>query len=166
VLDETNMASATQKQAKKLASCVRLLLSDNPSEVAAALKGVERTLRSVVNTPADIHALADHIEGNNDGGLNHEEVKKVYDAGYNNGKRDAENKANFVSEQSFRNIDGSHNWLEIAKYCQRNNDRIKSPREVEFIDSVTSQLVWREPSERQEKWLLSIFYKLGGKLRP
>jgi hypothetical protein len=160
------MASATQKQAKKLASCVRLLSSDNTSEVAAALKGVERTLRGIVNTPAEIHALADHIEGlnNNDGGnLNREEMKRIYDRGYSDGKRDGENKR--FGSQDFLNIDGTPHWLEIAKFCQQNNQRLK-PSEARFIDSVTAQIVWREPSEKQQKWLLSIFYRLGGKIKP
>jgi len=29
---------------------------------------------------------------------------------------------------------------------------------------MASRTVWREPTEKQAKWLRSIFYRLGGKL--
>jgi hypothetical protein len=36
-------------------------------------------------------------------------------------------------------------------------------REREFIDQMTAQTLWREPTERQGKWLLRIFYWLDAK---
>jgi len=47
-------------------------------------------------------------------------------------------------------------------YCQQRSDRLQS-REREFIDHMASLTVWREPTEKQAKWLKSIYYKLGGK---
>jgi len=34
-------------------------------------------------------------------------------------------------------------------------------KEQEFVNDIASRTVWREPTERQGKWLKSIFYRLG-----
>ena len=36
-------------------------------------------------------------------------------------------------------------------------------KEQEFVDEMAGKTMWREPTERQAKWLLSIFIKLGGR---
>ncbi len=153
--------SPTQRQAKKLASCIRLLLSNNLGERSAALKGVERTLTGVANNAADIHALADYIEHPSGSGLDQKEMKEIYDAGYSDGKRDSENQR--FAARDFHNIDGTPDLHEIAKFCQQNSQRL-NPNEARFINDVTARTVWRRASERQEKWLLSIFYRLGGRI--
>jgi hypothetical protein len=51
----------------------------------------------------------------------------------------------------------------MARYCQQRSDRLRD-REEEFVNQMASRTVWREPTERQGKWLQSIFLRLGGKL--
>ena len=63
----------------------------------------------------------------------------------------------------FHNVDGTPAWNEIALFCQRNNDRLWGS-EREFINDMALRTVWREPTERQAKWLRSILYRLGGRL--
>jgi hypothetical protein len=108
----------------------------------------------------DIHAFAERIAKPN-GGLTEAEMRKLYDAGYEAGVRAAENKQHGSGD--FHNVDGLPNWNEIALFCQQNNDRLR-PTERQFIDDMASRTVWREPTEKQAKWLRSIFYRLGGKL--
>ena len=35
-------------------------------------------------------------------------------------------------------------------------------KEREFVDDMAGRTVWREPTEKQGKWLKSIWFRLGG----
>jgi hypothetical protein len=142
----------------KLAACIRMLSSDKDGDVVNAARGLTRMLKGV---GADIHALADRIEKPNGGALTDTEMKKLYNAGYEDGVRAAENKMHGNSD--FHDIDGFPAWSEIALYCQHNNRRLR-PTEQEFVNDMAAQTVWREPTPKQAKWLKSIFLRLGGKL--
>ena len=136
----------------RLASFIRLLSSDKEGEVIAAARAITRTLRGV---NLDIHALAERV-----GGISESDMKRLYDAGYDAGARAAE--TNQHGSGDFHNIDGTPSWHDIARYCQRNADRLRE-NERKFVNDVTARTVWREPSEKQGKWLKSIYYRLGGK---
>jgi hypothetical protein len=138
----------------KLAQYVRLLSSDKEGEVVAAAHAIMRTLKKA---GADIHVLADRIEHANGGKLTEAEMKKIYDAGV----RDTENKQHGSGD--FHNADGTPEWNAIALFCQRHQDRLWA-NELRFINDMAERTVWREPTERQGKWLRSIFYRLGGRL--
>jgi hypothetical protein len=142
----------------KLAQYVRLLSSDKEGEVVAAAHAIMRTLKKA---GADIHVLADRIEHVNGGRLTEAEMKKLYDAGYDAGVRAAESKHH--GSVDFRSVDGTPEWNEIALFCQRQQDRLRA-NELQFINDMAERTVWREPTERQAKWLRSIFYRLGGRL--
>ena len=141
----------------KLAACIRMLSSDKDGDVISAARGLVRMWQGV---GTDIHAFAERIAKPN-GGLTEAEMRKLYDAGYEAGVRAVENKEHGSGD--FHNVDGLPNWNEIALFCQQNNDRLR-PTERQFIDDMASRTVWREPTEKQAKWLRSIFYRLGGKL--
>jgi len=141
----------------KLAACIRMLSSDKDGDVITAARGLVRMLKGA---DTDIHAFAERIAKPN-GGLTDAEMRKLYDAGYEAGVRAVENKQHGSGD--FHNVDGLPSWNEIALFCQQNNDRLR-PTERQFIDDIASRTVWREPTEKQAKWLHSIFYRLGGKL--
>ena len=141
----------------KLAACIRMLSSDKDGDVITAARGLVRMLKGA---DTDIHAFAERIAKPN-GGLTDAEMRKLYDAGYEAGVRAVENKQHGSGD--FHNVDGLPSWNEIALFCQQNNDRLR-PTERQFIDDIASRTVWREPTEKQAKWLRCIFYRLGGKL--
>jgi hypothetical protein len=141
--------------AGKLSRLGRLRSSDRDGEVIAAVRAIDRTLRAA---GADIHALADRIEQANGGGkLTEVEMRKLYDAGF----LAAEERQHGIND--FRNTDGMPQWHEIAKFCQRHHERLCT-REQEFIDSVAAHPVYRQPTEKQAKWIEAIFLRLGGRL--
>jgi hypothetical protein len=152
------MNDALAPIANKLASFVRLLSSDKDGEVIAAAHAIKRTLKAA---GADIHTLATRIEKPNSDSLSEAEMKKLYDAGYSAGQRDAENKR--YGAVDFHNIDGTPNWHEMALYCQQHSNLLRG-QEQTFINDIASRTVWREPTEKQAKWLKSIFYRLGGRI--
>src|SRR5262249_9681481 len=139
----------------KLGKLLRMLSSNREHEVVAAAQALCRTLQSA---GTDIHALAAIVE--HGGELSETEMRRLYDAGYHEGLRVAENKQHGVDD--FRDIGGLPSWHNMALFCQQRSERLQS-REGEFIDHMASLTVWREPSEKQAKWLRSIYYKLGGK---
>jgi hypothetical protein len=143
--------------ANKLAKAIRMLASDRDGDVIAAARAIGRLLR---NEGLDIHMLAEGIENPNGGTLSEVEMKKLYDAGYDAGLRAAEDKHHGLAD--FANTDGTPSWHEIALFCQRHNDCLRD-KEREFINEMASRTVWCEPTEKQTKWLKSIFYRLGGR---
>ena len=137
----------------KLGKMIRMLDGD----VIAAARAIRRTLRG---EGLDIHALAEGIEEPNSGALTEAEMRKLYDAGYDAGLRAAEDKHHGAAD--FANIDGTPSWHEMALFCQQCDDRLRE-KERQFIHDKTACTVRREPTEKQAKWLKSIFYHLRGK---
>jgi hypothetical protein len=143
----------------KLGNLIRRLGSNNDSELLATVHALRRVLKSV---GADLHALAEHIEKPNGSGLNEAEARKIFDTGYAMGVQDAENKQHGAND--FRPTDGKPEWNDVALFLQRNKARLDA-KHHEFIDDMASRTVWgREPTERQHKYLHSLFFKLGGKI--
>ena len=148
--------------ANRLAACVRLLASDRSGEVAAALASVQRMLTSGV----DLHAIAERIE--TPPGLNEttkQGIRKAVEdaraAGYAEGVKAAENKQH--GADAFRSTGGAE-WIRVALFVQREKHRLPSQHH-QFVDDMAARTVWeREPTEKQHKYLHSLFLKLGGKI--
>jgi hypothetical protein len=152
------MTDALAPIAAKLATFVRVLSSDKEGEIVAAAHAIKRTLKAA---GTDIHTLAERIEKPNGENLTEAEMKKLYDAGYSAGQRDAENKR--FSSTDFHNLDGTPNWHQMALYCQQHSNLLRC-QEPTFINDIASRTVWGEPTEKQAKWLRSIFHRIGGRI--
>jgi hypothetical protein len=143
--------------AGKLKPLIRLLSSDQDGEVVAAARALNRLLK--ING-SDIHAIADSI-GQANGKLSEAEMRKLYDAGFEAGVRAVEDKQH--GDGDFRDIEGMPPWDKVARWCQHRSDRLRD-NERQFINDMASRTVWRDPTVKQEKWLRSIFLRLGGKM--
>jgi hypothetical protein len=151
--------------ARRLATCIRLLASDKGGEVEAAWASIQRML-----TPsADLHEIAARIE--TPPGLDESTKQKLRKAvedaraqGYAEGVQAAENRQHGVD--TFRSTDGP-DWVKIALYVQREKNRLEV-RHHEFINDMAGRTVWAdrgyEPTEKQHKYLHSLFLKLGGRI--
>jgi len=139
------MTDALAPIVSKLAACIRMLSSDKDGDVINAARGLVRMLKGA---GADIHVLADRVER-----------RKLYDRGYQDGVRAAENK--FHGNEDFRDANTTPTWHDMAKFCQRRSARLGS-RERDFIDQMAERTVWRDPTERQGQWLKGIWHRLGG----
>ncbi len=137
---------------QKLGTFIRMLASERDGEVVAAARAIVRTLKAA---GADIHVLADRVETANGSKLTDAEMRMLYDAGYGAGVRAAEAKQ--YGPGNFYKVDGTPAWHKIARFCQHSRDRLRE-KERGFIDDMASRTVWREPTERQAKWLRSIFH--------
>jgi hypothetical protein len=139
---ETAVTDTLAPIINKLAACIRMLSSDKDGDIVNAARGIVRMLKGA---DTDIHALAERVEQPS-GGLTEAEMKKLYDAGYAAGVHAVENKQH--GSVDFHNVDGTR---------LRENER-------DFINDMASRTVWREPTPKQEKWLRSIFFRLGGRV--
>ena len=149
------MSEFNEDVAGRLAPLVRMLSSNIDAEALSAVRSIARVLKTA---GLDIHDLAARIE--QPSGLTQNEMELIYSRGYDAGVKAAEDK--FHGDGDFRNVDGP-SWNEMARWRQRHSERL-GMREREFVNSVTARTVWRDPTPKQEKWLKSIFFKLGGRI--
>jgi hypothetical protein len=149
--------------AVRLAGCIRMLVSSESGDVTAALAGITRLLRGA---SVDLHKLADRIE--TPGGLAEGEKKKIRDAieqarteGYAAGVQAAENRLNGAG--AFHSTTNAE-WARVALYVQREKHRLPVQHH-QFVDDMAARTAWDlEPSDRQHRYLHSLFLKLGGKI--
>jgi len=142
--------------AKRIADCVRQLSSPNDGEIIAAGRALQRTLKA---NGLDIHAVADPLEAPNGKHIPEEEMQRLWDAAYARGVQDTENRQHGVDD--FIGTDGKPTWEAVALFLQRNKNRL----DPKLIDDMAARTAWgHEPTERQHRYLHSLFYKLGGKI--
>jgi hypothetical protein len=153
------------RHGSRLGDVIRRLASNSQGEAFAALCAIARLLQAYGQS---FHTLAEHVE-NGGGGLSETDKQKINAAiesarieGYAEGVRAAESKQHGTG--AFRNTDGTLEWIEVARYCQRQKHRLPE-RHHEFVNDMASRTVYgREPSPKQHQYLHSLFYKLGGKI--
>src|SRR5262245_43568524 len=140
----------------KLANYIRLLGSNRAGEVVAAANALIAELKK---HGEDLHDMAERRANPK---LSEVEMRKIYDAGLEAGIRKAE--AAQIGDGDFRSIDGTPPWEEIATWLQRYDDQHNrlGERERDFVNDMAALTLWRTPSERQARWLLGIFRKMGG----
>jgi hypothetical protein len=142
--------------ADKLGKLIRLLSSDRDGEVLGAAYAIKRALKTA---GLDVHALAQQIEKP---AFNEADAKKLYDAGYQSGyQATAATQSN--NDVTFHDISSPlATWHETARWCQQRNEQLRS-REREFVDQMCGETLWRAPTDKQGRWLKSIYYTLGGR---
>jgi hypothetical protein len=152
------------KHGSRLGDVIRRLTSSSDGEIISAARALRRVLES---HSADIHDLADHIEGG--GGFSdadkqriRDEIQNAYALGYAEGVKTAEAKQH--GSGAFRNTDGTLEWTEVALFVQREKHRLPD-KHHEFVDDMAARTVYgREPTPKQHQYLHSLFHKLGGKI--
>jgi hypothetical protein len=124
------------------------LSSDNDGEALAAVHALRRAL---AQEGADIHELAKRIEG-----LSEADMKKLYDAGFEKGRSTAA----ATTTASFSSVDGP-SFYEMACACKHKGGGRLSPKESDFINDMVVWCSRREPTEKQGKWLLALYCRIG-----
>jgi hypothetical protein len=145
----------------KLAALIRMLGAEHDGEILAAHGALKRHLAT---RDVNFTDLGDAVEKLATGGLEEAEMKRLYEAGLAQGLIEAERKQ--AEEQAVygQRPDGSTDWEGIALYCQREKTRLE-PKHLQFVDDMASRMTWgREPTEKQGKYLISVFRQLGGRI--
>jgi hypothetical protein len=159
------MSAAVEKTFEsKIADLIRKFGTDFEGEVIAVWTILKRLLASQNVSFTD---LGDAVEKLATGGLEEAELKRVFDAGYQKGVEDTERKRAEAQALFGLRLDGSTDWEAIALFCQRADDRGRfRDADRKFVDDMASRLTWsREPSDKQAKYLLSLFRQIGGRIK-
>jgi hypothetical protein len=138
--------------ADRIGKLIKMLSSPNDGEVVAAARAILRTLQA---EGTDIHELAARIEGRK---LSEAEMQIVYDKAFQDGKSAAT--AATGSASGFSPVEVPTFYSMACEIQAKANDRL-SPKEQDFIEDMVRWCAHREPSEKQAKWLHSIYYKIG-----
>jgi hypothetical protein len=134
---------------EKLGKLIKMLSSPNDGEVVAAARAITRALAA---DGADIHELAKRVEGG--GRLSKAEMQKIYDTAYQRGKDAA------AADTGFRAADVPA-FYEMACEIQEKGNGHLSEKEQGFVDDMVRWCARREPSDKQAKWLHSIYCRIG-----
>jgi hypothetical protein len=145
----------------KLADLIRKFGTEFEGEAIATWRALGRLLAAHDATFTD---LGNGIEKLATGGLEEAEMRRLFDAGFAKGLLEAERKQAEEHIVYGERADGSTDWEAISLFCQREKARLEA-KHHQFVDDMAARLVWgREPTEKQGKYLLSVFRQLGGRI--
>lgn len=144
--------------AKRVATIVRKMGSNFEGEATGAVFALRRLLPEEGLTFGDIAIAIENCDGRIEQlKYSDTDAEAIYTRGVEKGRAEAD-----VGPAEYFEPDGTPKWPEIAMFCQRKGERLREA-ERDFVDDMAGSTMWRTPTEKQGKWLLSIFIKLGGR---
>jgi hypothetical protein len=129
--------------ADRVGKLIRMLSSSNDGEVIAAARALMRTLES---EGSDIHDLAARVEGG--GKLSPAQRERIYEQT----RREAQKAATANALPTF---------YDMAVEIEHKANGGLSEKERAFVADMVRWCARREPSEKQGKWLHSIYRRIG-----
>jgi hypothetical protein len=128
----------------------------------------EIALRRLLETesvhPNDLTTLIENCDGKIETKkYSDDDIKVVFDRGRKRGAEEEATKQQAPPE--FYDADGQPRWNAIALFCQKESARLRES-ERNFVDDMAGNTLFRQPTEKQAKWLLAIFVKFGGYYEP
>jgi hypothetical protein len=122
--------------------------------------------RLVANEGLTFHDIATVIE-NHQGEIEERkysdsDVAIIFSRGVEKGREEEARRKEQIVPTDCYDADGQPRWHAMALSCQKHHDRLR-PNEQQFIDDMVARTMWREPTEKQGRWLLTLFLRLGGR---
>jgi hypothetical protein len=142
-----------------------MLSSDYDGEVLAAVKAMRRLFAAEGLTFHDIATVIESANGAiEERKYSDADAEVIFARGCEKGR--AEEARRQQAPPEFYDANGHPQWNAMALFCQKNEPRLRSEWEREFISDMAGMTSWREPSAKQAKHLLAIFIRLGGYYDP
>jgi hypothetical protein len=155
------MSALNEPIAKRIATLFRMLSSDFEGEALAAVAAMKTLFKAEGLTFHDIATVIESCNGEiEERKYSDSDAEIIFNRGVEKGRAEAAHEQ--IAPADYYDVDGAPRWAAIAAFCQNHNQRLR-PGEAQFIDDMAGNTLWREPTEKQAKWLLSIFVKLGGR---
>jgi hypothetical protein len=155
------MSTLNEAVAKRIATLFRMLSSDFEGEVLNAVAAMKRLFAAEGLAFNDIATVIESCNGEiEELKYSDSDAEIIFARGVEKGR--AEQVRVQERPPEFYDADGHPRWNAIALFCQKNHQRLR-PAEQGFVDDMAGNTLWREPSEKQARWLLSIFLRLGGR---
>jgi hypothetical protein len=157
------MSAINEPIAKRIGTLFRMLSSDFEGEVLGAVAAMKRLFKAERLSFHDIATVIESCNGEiEERKYSDADAEIIFNRGVEKGRVEEARKKEQTFPADFYDVDGHPRWNAIAMFCQKNYQRL-GPKEQEFVDDMAGSTMWRAPSERQARWLLSIFIKLGGR---
>ena len=155
------MGALNEPVAKRIAMLFRMLSSNYEGEVLSAVAAMKRLFAAEGLAFNDIATVIESCNGEiEERKYSDSDAEIIFARGVEKGR--AEQTRVQAGSPEFYDADGRPRWNAIALFCQKNHQRLR-PTEQGFVDDMAGNTLWREPSEKQARWLLSIFLRLGGR---
>jgi hypothetical protein len=158
------VATLTEPLAKRIANLFRRLGSEFEGEQIATVAAMKRLFAIEGLSFSDVAIVIENAEGViEERKYSDTDTDIIFNRGVKRGAEQA--RAEAAAPPQFYDEAGQPRWTKIALFCQTKRERLR-PQEQNFVDDMAGRAVWgREPTEKQGKWLLSIFVKLGGRIK-
>jgi hypothetical protein len=150
--------------ARRIGRLVRMMASTYESEALVALTKLGQMLPAEGLSFNEIATLIENCDGAiEERKYSDSDAKIIFEKGMERGAENA--RAEAAAPPEYYDEAGQPRWVEITFFCQSKRERLR-PQEQNFVDDMAGRAVWgREPTEKQGRWLLSIFVRLGGKIK-
>ena len=157
------MSALNQPVAKRIAKLFRLLASNFEGEVLSAVRRMSQQLAAEGLSFNDIAIVIENANGEiEERKYSDTDAEIIFARGVQKGREEEARNRQLDHPLEFYDADGNPRWNAVALFCQKHHQRLR-PLEQEFVDDMAGNTMWREPTEKQAKWLLSIFIRLGGR---
>jgi hypothetical protein len=159
------MSALDEPIAKRFAKLFRLLASNFDGEVLSVVRRMKQQLAAEGLSFNDIAIVIENANGEiEERKYSDADAEIIFARGMEKGREEEARKKEQIVPADYYDADGGPRWDAIALFCQKNHDRLR-PSERQFVDDMVGSTMWRQPSEKQSKWLLTIFLRLGGRHR-
>jgi len=153
----SDIAAIDRTFAKRLANTVRRMTSSNPNEAGEAAQAVARILSGASKDA--IFAVAERIENESDGKLNDADMKEIFDAGVEHGKKlSAQTQAQ--TQQAYPQLPSPYT---MAAYCFERMERLDD-KHHEFVEKMMRYARRYTLSPKQQTYLEDLYLQLGGSI--
>jgi hypothetical protein len=157
------MTALNEPIARRIAKLVRILASDFDGETLAAARRLKDLLKTEGLSFNDIATVIESCNGEiEERKYSDSDAEIIFSRGVEKGRQEEARRKEQILPTDYYDTDGQPRWHEIALFCQKHHQRLR-PNEQQFIDDMAGKTMWREPTEKQGRWLLTIFMRLGGR---
>jgi hypothetical protein len=155
------MTAVKETTAKRIASIFRLLSSNHDGEVMSAVAAMKRLFSSEGLSFNDIATVIESCNGEiEEKKYSDSDVEIIFERGKKMGRAEEARNRPQIDSTEYYDADGNPQWNAIALYCQRHIKKLET-KHHEFIDDMAGNTLYRDPTQRQGKYLLSLFFQLG-----
>lgn len=147
--------------ARQIGTMIRMIGEEREEVAISAMHGLRRLLPGKGLAFSDLAILVENANGEIEQlKYSDQDAEKIFAKGRERG-REEQARQQYGSAKFF-DADGRPHWNAIALFCQDHHGKLKA-HEQQFVDDMTGKTLSYEPTEKQAKWLLAIFYRLGGR---
>jgi hypothetical protein len=155
------MGTLNEPIAKRVAKLFRLLASGFDGEVLSAARRMRQQLAAEGLSFNDIATVIENANGEIEQlKYSDSDAEIIFARGVEKGRAEQSRKP-LLAADFYDGASGAPRWNAMAMFCLERRERMRA-HELQFVEDMAGRTLSYDPSEKQGKWLLAIFIKLGG----